>query len=190
MTPRARVSASPVAACGSRARAEPRPRARAVARGLLDRFDDVAGSRRVEPRDSARRPSTRRPRRERRLQEGSTGARQWECFPCAIRGKPAAMYASPRTGEASGAVLAPRDRGLERGLARATLRALGPSCRSSRLPCSVWWCSMPSPSAFGELLVHVLLPFHGLGGQDERVNAWLAAHRDSTLERRRPTSAR
>ncbi len=34
---------------------------------------------------------------------------------------------------------------------------------------------------FGELLVHVLLPFHGLGGQDERVNAWLAAHRDSTL---------
>ena len=35
--------------------------------------------------------------------------------------------------------------------------------------------------AFGELLVHVLLPFHGLGGQDERVNAWLAAHRDSAL---------
>jgi membrane-associated phospholipid phosphatase len=36
--------------------------------------------------------------------------------------------------------------------------------------------------AFGLFLVHSLLPFHGLGGQDERVNAWFAAHRTSALD--------
>jgi membrane-associated phospholipid phosphatase len=35
--------------------------------------------------------------------------------------------------------------------------------------------------AFGLLLVHTLLPFDGLGGQDERLNAWFAANRTSGL---------
>ncbi len=101
-------------------------------------------------------------------------------FPCAIRGKPPAMYASPRTAEASGAVLAPRDRGLERGLAQHTPRAR-PVVSFIAVALLGLVVLDAIAVAFGELLVHVLLPFHGLGGQDERVNAWLAAHRDSAL---------
>ncbi len=103
-----------------------------------------------------------------------------ESFPSAIRGKPPAMYASPRTAEASGAALAPRDRGLERGLAERLPRAR-PIVSFVAVALLGLVVLDAITVGFGLLLVHVLLPFHGLGGQDERVNAWLAAHRDSAL---------
>jgi membrane-associated phospholipid phosphatase len=107
------------------------------------------------------------------------------------------MHASTRSALASGALarpehrptgrdgegvpaLAPRNRGLERTLADhlPPHRAIVAFVASALLGLVVLDAVAV---AFGLLLVHVLLPFHGLGGQDERVNAWLAAHRDSAL---------
>jgi membrane-associated phospholipid phosphatase len=34
---------------------------------------------------------------------------------------------------------------------------------------------------FGLVLIHVLLPFHGIGSADEHVDGWLAAHRSANL---------
>ena len=100
---------------------------------------------------------------------------RWSEFPRATRGKPLAMYATPTNSEPYGAEGAPRRRGPQarpRGAPSARAGASvvvlrGRPARPVVLAALV--------VGAGQLLVHVLLPFHGLGGQDERVNAWCAA---------------
>src|SRR6185437_2000570 len=93
---------------------------------------------------------------------------------------PPAIRSAWRDGEGVPA-LAPRERGVEHVLethlprARPIVAFLASALLGLVVldAIAVGW---------GLLLVHTLLPFHGLGGQDERVNAWFAAHRSSTLD--------
>jgi membrane-associated phospholipid phosphatase len=88
-------------------------------------------------------------------------------------------HTAARDGEGVPA-LAPRNHGLERALATPLPRRR-PIVGFVAVALLGLVVLDAIAVAFGLLLVHVLLPFHGLGGQDERVNAWLAAQRDSAL---------
>ena len=103
-----------------------------------------------------------------------------ESFPGAIRGNPRHEHRPvhrQRPAPYSPAVIPALERGPESGSHGARPVVVVPRGRPARPR-----AARRRRVGLGFLLVDVVLPFHGIGGQDERSTHWLAAHRDSALD--------